>query len=303
MNVTNIMIRIKTIFSATVAILVLLFLFMVMACTQSGKQSGKPIITVSLLPQKYFVEKIAGDKFEVNVMVPPGASHENYDPAPAQIVGLANAVVYFRIGNIEFENTWIQKFSENYPNLQFVDLSENLDLIESADEHHHGQPEPHTWMSPANVKKMAETIYETLAKRDIENKSFYASNYQQFLKELDSLSAMITMKFQNSKSTSFIIYHPALTYYARDFGLTQWAIEMEGKSPSVQHIKNLIDIARRENIKVVLVQKQFDSSKAETIANEIGGIVIGIDPLNENWFEEIESITNKLSEALSKEKN
>jgi zinc transport system substrate-binding protein len=304
MNVMNKMNRVITVLYKSKATILFLLLIAILGCHPSKHHSGKPLITVSILPQKYFVEKIAGDKYDVNVMVPPGASHENYDPTPKQIVGLSNAVVYFRVGNIDFEKTWIQKFSENYPDLKFVNLSKKLDLIESADDnHHHGQTEPHTWMSPRNVKSMAKIIYETLVEMDMKNESFYTLNYKLFIQELDSLNELVRTKFQHSKSNSFIIYHPALTYYARDFGLIQWVIELEGKSPSVQHIRDLIDIAKREKIKAVLVQKQFDVSKAETIANEIGGIVIEIDPLNENWSKEIVDITNKLSEAFNKQSN
>jgi len=301
MSAMNKIIRIVKIFTKYRIKFLLLILVVSIACTQSKTFSGKPVITVSILPQKFFVEKIAGTKYHVNVMVPPGASHENYDPTPNQIIGLSNTLVYFRIGNIEFENTWIPRFAENYPNLLFVNLSKKLDLIENpADSEHIGQPEPHTWMSPLNAKLMAKSIYETLVELDPQNESYYTSNYKQFLIEIDSLINVIRTKFQDSKANSFIIYHPALTYYARDFGLTQWPIELEGKSPSVQHIRDLIDIAKREKIKAVLVQKQFDVTKAETIAHEIDGVIIEIDPLNENWSKEIMDITDKLKEVFSK---
>ncbi len=278
-----------------------LMLIALLGCRQTSNRSEKPVITVSILPQKYFVEKITGDRYKVNVMVPPGASHENYDPTPEQIIRLAEAIVYFRIGNIDFENSWIPKFAENYPELKFVSLSKHLNLIEgSDDDHHHGQSDPHIWMSPSNVKIMAKTIYETVVEKDMNNEPYYTLNYKLFIQELDSLNGFVRGKFKNAKSNSFIIYHPALTYYARDFGLIQQAIELEGKSPSVQHLTELIDLARRERIKIVLVQKQFDISKAETIANEIDGNVVEIDPMNENWQEEMVNITNKLSEAFSK---
>ncbi len=128
MNVMNKMKRVITFYRNPNNYYSFLLLIVILGCHPSKHHSGKPLITVSILPQKYFVEKIAGDKYDMNVMVPPGASHENYDPTPEQIVGLSNAVVYFRIGNIDFEKTWIQKFSENYPNLKFVNLSKKLDL-------------------------------------------------------------------------------------------------------------------------------------------------------------------------------
>jgi zinc transport system substrate-binding protein len=281
-------------------IMVFILIVLTMSCHRSKPESDKPVITVSILPQKYFVEKITGDKYAINVMVPPGASHENYDPTPQQIVDLSKTILYFRIGNIDFENTWISKFTENYPNLKFINLSNGLDLIANhEDDHHHGQTEPHTWMSPANVKGIAKNIFETMVEIDNKNEKFYNDNYQHFLQEIDSLDKMIENRLKDKKSNSFIIYHPALTYYARDYGLNQLALEVDGKNPSVYHIRSIIDLALKENIKAVLVQKQFDKSKAELIVQEIGGKVIEIDPLNENWSQELTEITIKLSEALN----
>jgi zinc transport system substrate-binding protein len=299
MNAINDLIKANISLLTINTILIMSLLILTMGCQNSKLKSDKPVITVSILPQKYFVEKIAGKKFEVNVMIPPGASHENYDPTPEQIINLSNTIVYFRIGNIEFENTWIPKFSENYPDLRLVNLTDNLDLMSCTDnDRHHGQTEPHTWMSPVNVKVIAKTIYETLLELDVQNKSFYTINYNQFQLEIDSITKFVKKQFQDSKSNSFIIYHPALTYYARDFGLKQYSLEVEGKSPSAYHIRKIIDIAKKENIRAILVQKQFDKSKAETIAKETGGKVIEIDPLNENWAQEITDITWKLSEAF-----
>jgi zinc transport system substrate-binding protein len=275
------------------ALMVVLF-----SCNQSKPEHGKQVITVSILPQKFFVEKIAGDKFEVNVMVPPGASHENYDPTPGQIVGLSNSKLYFRIGNIEFENTWMDKFRENYPNLKIIDLSKNIDLIENSDHHHnHGLIEPHTWMSPLNVKVMSKMIYEVLAGMDNMNENYYSVNYHQFLKEIDALNERVKEKLLHAHSKGFIIYHPALTYYARDYGLKQFSIEVEGKNPSAFHIRSLIDIAKKEKIRIVFVQKQFDRSRAETIAKEIDGIIIDIDPLAYEWDIQMMEITEKLVEV------
>lgn len=252
------------------------------------------------MPQKYFVEKIAGDKFLINVMVPPGASHESYDPTPGQIAGLSKAIVYFRIGNIEFENVWIAKFSDIYPELSIVDLSAHLQLITNPDAHDiHGQSEPHTWMSPGNVRIMAKDIYKTLTGIDKENEGFYKLNCDHFIAEIDSINELIKSRLLNIKSTGFIIYHPALTYYARDYGLNQYPLEIEGKNPSAFVIRQLIEISKKENIKTIVVQKQFDQTKAQIIADETGGKIISIDPLDYEWSNQILEITDKLSTSLN----
>lgn len=279
-------------------IIPVLFIIMV-SCNPIRKQNGKPVITVSIMPQKFFIEKIAGDKFLINVMVPPGVSHENYDPTPGQIAALSNTVVYIRIGNIEFENVWINKFSDIYPGLNIVDLSSHLQLIRNPDDHgNHAQNEPHTWMSPGNVVIMAKDIYESLAAIDRENEDYYKLKCEHFITEIDSINEIITSKFKNIKSSGFIIYHPALTYYAKDYGLNQYPLEIEGKSPSAFVIRQLIEISRKENIRTIVVQKQFDQSKAQIIADETGGKIISIDPLDYNWSNQILEITDKLSSSL-----
>lgn len=265
------------------------------ACSNNIK-SNKPIISVSILPQKYFVEKIAGDHFDINVLIPPGSSPATYDPTPAQIVELAKSQVYFKIGYIEFEKNWLDKFSGQYPKLNIIDNSKGIKLIENKyyDEdhgHHHGFIEPHTWMSPDNAKVIANSIYEALLKQDISNEAFYTKNYEQFISEIEELNQDISKQLHDIKSRSFIIYHPALTYFAKTYNLQQFPIELEGKNPSAFHIKQIIDTAKSQNIKIVFIQKQFDQEKAKTIAHEIGGTVIPIDPLDYNWADQLLTIS------------
>jgi len=261
----------------------------------------KKTITVSIIPQKFFVEKIAGDKFEINVMIPPGASPATYDPTPGQMAALAGSDIYFKIGHIEFEKTWINKIVRDYPQLEVVDTSKGIEFIEDSTHghhHHHGWIEPHIWMSPENIVIIAKSIFETLSGFDAENADFYEKNYNNFVGQVRALQVEIANKLTNLKSKSFIIYHPALTYFARDFGLDQIAVEIDGKDPSPMQMKKLIDKAREENIKVIFVQKQFDKTKAEIISKEINGTIVQIDPLDYRWDQQLLEITNKLAEHL-----
>lgn len=271
-------------------------LFLLISCT---KKTGnhKAVISVSILPQKYFVEQIAGDHFEINVLIPPGASPASYDPTPSQIVELAKSQIYFKIGYIEFEKNWLDKISGEYPQLNIIDNSVGLDLIENQEYdqdhgHHHGFIEPHTWMSPENVKIIARSIYEALLKFDNQSESYYTENYTRFILEIDSLDQDISTQLQHIPSRSFIIYHPALTYFAKAYKLQQLPIEIEGKNPSAYHIKQIIDTAISKNIQIVFIQKQFDQEKAKTIASEINGNVIPIDPLDYNWSDQLRTITS-----------
>lgn len=280
-----------------IAIIVILF-FSLNTCTNKTDNS-KAVISVSILPQKYFVEQIAGDHFDINVLIPPGASPASYDPTPSQIVELSKSEIYFKIGHIEFEKNWLNKISGEYPKLNIVDNSSGLDLIENQQYdkdhgHHHGFIEPHTWMSPENVKVMAKSIYEALLKFDSKNEPFYSKNYNQFILKIEKLNQDISAQLQDIPSRSFIIYHPALTYFAKDYKLKQIPIEIEGKNPSAYYIKKIIDTAKSQNIQIVFIQKQFDQEKAKIIANEINGRVIPIDPLDYNWQDQLRFISNAL---------
>jgi zinc transport system substrate-binding protein len=274
------------------------------SCQKKGS-GGMETITVSIIPQKYFVEKIAGDLFEINVMIPPGASPATYDPTPGQMAALAGSVMYFKIGHIEFEKTWMDKITRDYPHLKVIDTSTGIEFIEDSTHahthsHHHDQGwiEPHIWMSPQNVIIIAKSIYEALSEYDSKNSEIYFNNYTDFVQKVEKLHVEIANKVDDLKSKSFIIYHPALTYFARDFGLNQIAVEVDGKDPSPQQMKKMIDKARAENIKLIFVQKQFDKTKAEVISQEIDGKIIQIDPLAYNWDQQLMEITNKLLEHL-----
>jgi zinc transport system substrate-binding protein len=183
-----------------------------------------------------------------------------------------------------------------------------IDLIENEHDnpdigHHHGFIEPHTWMSPANVKIIANSMYTTILNLDIANESIYTHNYNKFISEIDTLNSKLYKQFQKIKSRSFIIYHPALTYFAEAYNLKQIPIEIDGKNPSAFHIKQIIDTARSQNIKIVFIQKQFDQEKARTIAHEIGGYVIPIDPLDYNWYDQLLTISETLLNDSNTERN
>ena len=271
-------------------------IFLLNACTVNTNEN-KSVISVSILPQKYFVEKIAGNNFEINVLIPPGASPATYDPTPAQIVELAKSKIYFKIGHIEFEKNWLDNISLEYPQLNIIDNSIGIDLLENKDNdhvHQHGFIEPHTWMSPENAKIIANSIYESILKLDKENEIFYTKNFNLLILEIDSLHRKLSMQFQDVQSRSFIIYHPALTYFAEAYNLHQISIETEGKNPSAFHIKQIIDTAKSQNIKIVFIQKQFDQEKAKAIAQEIEGLVIPIDPLDYNWHDQLLTISKAL---------
>ncbi|WP_372773980.1 metal ABC transporter solute-binding protein, Zn/Mn family [Mangrovibacterium sp.] len=256
-----------------------------MACSGPTK-SGKPTIAVTILPQKYFVEQLAGDLVTVNVLVPPGASPELYSLMPSQMTGLSSTLAWIGIGKIGFEEGWVDKIRESNPNLKYFDSSAQADWIAGKEEVHgdhvhlHGV-DPHIWSAPDEVKKLVNETYKALVQVLPEHRELLLANHNRFQTEIDSLDADLKATFEKLPSKKFLIFHPSLTYLARQYGLEQVAMEIDGKEPSPKHLKELAEIAKNENIKAIFVQKEFNMENARQMAREIGGEVIQIDPLNE----------------------
>ncbi|MBM6883438.1 metal ABC transporter solute-binding protein, Zn/Mn family [Bacteroides caecigallinarum] len=275
-------------------LLTLLILLLTVSCSNI-KENEKPTITVTLEPLRYFTEAIAGDKFNIVSMVPEGNSPETYDPTPQQMVSLGKSVAYLRIGYIGFELAWIGKLQENLPTLKFYDTSTGVNLIHQQCSHSHSGEtneqhsqgiEPHIWNSTENAKIIAENIYKALNELDSKNSEYYQNRLDSLLGIIDETDNEIRSIISNSNKT-FLIYHPALTYFAKDYGLEQISIEEGGKEPSPAHLQSLIKLCKEKNAEVIFVQQEFDMRNAETIANELNLKVILINPLNYNWKEEM----------------
>jgi zinc transport system substrate-binding protein len=269
---------------------------------ESGNgDDGKPVVTVSILPQKTFVEKIGGDDFKINVLVPPGASPAAYTLLPSQLKDIAKSEVWFRIGYIGFEQSWHEKIVEANKEMEVVNLSENLDLIygeevQHGDHVHVGGIDPHIWLSPRLVKQMAKRITDQLSDLHPEKSTEYKANYLEFVKEIDQLDIEIRNILKEYRGSEFITFHPSLAYFARDYGLIQHSLESGGKEPTPQHLKEVVDMAKENNIGVIFIQSEFDRDHARVFANEIDGEVIEIRPLDPAWAENLMEITYILSD-------
>lgn len=272
---------------------IMITLFFV-SCGQTIR-TDEPTITVSILPQKYFVEKIAGDQFAVHVMIPEGAPPSNYDPTPLDLQRLSHSDAYFRIGRIGFELANMEKIADLNPELPIYDLSENIEIIGEAchqhdHAHQHSSGDPHIWLSPRNAKQIAQNCFAALSALKPESEALFYDNLTLLNQEIDSLDHALQTKLRPLEGETFFIYHPALTYFARDYNLNQVALEFEGKSPSPVHLQKMIEQAREEQIKVVFIQREFDRSNASVLAKEINGSLIVINPLSSDWIEEISVI-------------
>lgn len=267
------------------------------AC-QGKKEGGTRTISVTIEPQRYFAEKIAGDLFHINCVTPAGQSPETYDPTPQQMVQISQSQAYFRIGEIGFEQAWMKNLQSQNPDMVVFDLSEGMELIKNEEEaheegeahhhhHHHGSVDPHIWTSISGARVIAQNTCQAFIKLDPENQEVYRAGYQRLIEEIDSTEAEMKQLLQPLAGTAFIIYHPALTYFAREFGLKQLCIELDGKEPSPAQLKQLLETATQSGAKVVFVQQEFDQKNAELIAKETGCRLVTINPLSYNWQDEM----------------
>ncbi len=266
-----------------------------------GAEKRQPdAVSVSIEPLRYFVDRIGGGDFKVNVVVPAGTNPEIYEPTPETLKAVARSAAYLAVGHIEFELAMLKAIERNSPGVRFVTLSDGIAPVESSHYHedhghNHTAVDPHVWVAPREVKAMAGNILNTLRQIMPDSAAKYEANYRDFAAALDSMDSVATRTLGAMPVKTVLVQHPALTYLARDYGFTQVSIEHEGKEPSVKHIKELVDVARAAGVKKVFCQREFSPAPAQAVAAEIGGEVVFIDLLSYDWESNIFHIINSLN--------
>ncbi len=261
---------------------------------KSQTSNDKIGVVVTVGPQEEFVKRVGGDRVNVMVMVPQGADPHTYEPLPNQMKQVQDAKIYFIVGSgIEFELAWMDKLTAINPQMEVVNTSQGIELLPNTEEHEGN--DPHVWVSPKNAKIMVENIYTKLVEIDPENKDYYQKNRDEYLNKLDELDKNTTKILSNQKNRNIMVYHPSWAYFCRDYDLKQIPIESQGKEPTPQGIASLIDQARRDNIRVIFVSPQFSSSNAQVIAREIGGRVVVVNPLSNNYIKNMKTVAESFA--------
>ena len=281
----------------------LLFLTFSLAACAERKVEVENRAVVSIAPLKPLVKSILGDDFEVSVLVPQGASPETFEPTPKQLREVEKARFVFSTGLLDFEHQLLHRTARNE---QIVNLSQGIELIAGTCSHtHHAHSkcshghahgiDPHIWCSPKALGKMAENIHTAIA-REMPDSTKYEERYTALCIKLLELDEEVSELCKQSSKSLFVIYHPALTYMARDYELTQVAIENEGKEPSVRRIAEIIEIARTNNLRHIFYQSEFPASSVEVICNDLGATAVEINPLDEDIFTNIRRIATLITE-------
>jgi zinc transport system substrate-binding protein len=268
----------------------------------------KPTVAVGIEPLKYFVDRLSGGAVEVVVMVSAGASPATYEPKPRQLVALSKADLYFAV-EVPFERAWLPRFRGANEKMKIVKLYEGIERQQLAEHchdhdhdhahHDHGEmPDPHFWLSPRLGLHIGRMMLQEMQIAYPELALQMESNWRRFAGEIVALDTRLMRQFRDQRGAAFLVYHPSWGYFARDYGLRQVAVESGGREPRPAQLKKLIDQARSEGVRAVLIQPQFDKRSAETIASAVKAKVLIADPLASDWLGNLRTVADRVSSAV-----
>jgi zinc transport system substrate-binding protein len=289
--------NIKKLLRNTFGVMIILSGMLLFGCSnneQENVKEDKPIIAVTIVPEQTFVEAVCGDLAEVVVLVPPGNSPENYEPTPMVIEKFSKASLYFSIGVSTEEANILPKATD----IKTIALQDEVALIYDDRTFESNERDPHIWLSPKRVKVMIEVISREMGKLDVANKETYEKNAKAYIEQLDELDKEIKESLDGVQNKKIIVYHPAFGYLADDYSLEMYALEEEGKESTVMHLQEMIDLAKKENIKAIFYQEEIDSSQSKAFAEEIGGKTVQLSPLAADYIDNLKKMAETISEVM-----
>ncbi|MRI58706.1 MAG: cation ABC transporter substrate-binding protein [Epsilonproteobacteria bacterium] len=253
---------------------------------------AREIIAVSILPQKYIVDRIVGEAFETIALLPPGASPATFAPKPSTILKLKKSKLYLTIG-VPFEQALLSRIET--PSVDMGRYLKRFAMDHHHEEHDHEGLDPHLWLSPPHIMLLARATLQEAIHLDPKAKETFLHNYRTFIKELGALDAKIYKKILRSSTKSFLVYHPSFGYFAKVYDLRQIAIEQEGKEPKPKELMELVKLAKKERIETIFIEPQFPKKSALFLAKKLGAKVVTIDPLAYDLLSNLEKIADAVS--------
>ncbi|MDJ0766096.1 MAG: zinc ABC transporter substrate-binding protein [Myxococcota bacterium] len=263
-----------------------------MGCGKTREAPPKPVVAVSIVPQAYFVRRIAGDSVRVEVMIPPGANPATYEPTVDQMTALSKAALYVKVGHesFPFEQAWLDKLLAQAPSATVIDSTKGISLISG---------DPHVWVSPRQARKMAQTIAAGLKAIVPSKADAFDRNLNALQSDMDAMDAGFKALFSDLSLRRFYVFHAAWTYFAKDYGLEQVSLEHGHREPSSHAIQEVVVSAKEAGVKTIFAQPQMSAKSAELVAQEIGGRVVIIDPLAADWMVELRRAAKEIQKALT----
>jgi zinc transport system substrate-binding protein len=286
------------------------------ADARAGAADAQLQVVVSVLPQQYWVERIAGPRVAVLTLVQPGDNEATYSPGPATLAALDGARTWFTMG-VHFELAWLDRITRDRPGLEIVPLYAGLPLrqVEAGiavssgrpaarshahghDHDHAGMPDPHTWTDPRLATLMVQRIAETLARLDPAGAEIYATRSEALQDELLALHEEITARLTPVRGGTFVVFHPSWGYFADAYGLYQLPIEISGREPGPRGLAEVIRRGREAGVRVVFVQQQFSQRSALAVAEALDARVVEADPLALDYIDNLRAVSIRMAQAL-----
>lgn len=268
---------------------------------------GRLPLTVSIEPQRALLEEIGGDRVKVTTLLDNGADPETFEPAMATVMALENSAAWLQVGAIPFEHELEERVAQGNSHLVTVNTSDGIELItdshhhhgehEEDEDHHHGhshETDPHTWSSVRNMKVMASNMLEALTRLDPDGAEYYAGRCRLLVARLDSLDAEYTRRLAPARGKAFMVWHPSLSYFARDYGLRQVSVTPDHREISLIQLQDVIDHAIKEGVGLFFEQSSYDPRLSSTVRRHIGGVCRKFDPLDYRWQAGLDSVVSAI---------
>lgn len=281
-------------------VLYLLFIPLLLCSAKKGSLE-KPIVLVTIAPYAYFVERIAQETVQTEILIPPGVNLHIYEPTPKQVEASIKAAVWLRIDE-PFEKKMVITLKEKNPKQIVVNLQDNIDLLsddakelgscQGHGDHHHGEEDLHTWLSPKRALQQAEAIFQTLVARFPEHKALYQKNFHTLSSDLQNLNQELKNRLLPFKNNAILVSHPALGYFCHDYQLIQLSVECEGKEPRPKDIEQLIHRAKSYSVRSVFLQQGYDNRGAQIIGEKLQLPIYQIDPYAKEYIKTMRQITD-----------
>ena len=284
--------------------LVLILALAACASPVARDEPDKLDISVSILPQQWFVDQIGGDRVRTQALVGSGDDPHTYEPSPKQMTNLADSELYFTIG-VEFEAVWLPRFESSNPKMQVVDSAAGIERIPAIGEHENAgstgsETDPHIWFSPSRMKQMAQTMAQAMQAADPQNADFYQENLDALLVKIDAVDAEVRAQLEGSKREHFMVVHPAWGYVAQDYGLQMLAVEIGGSEPAPETLSQIIELAKEYGVNTLVIEKGSNARLADSIKEQAGiQYVVEWDPMAYDWPASMQLIAETLHRALN----
>ncbi len=274
----------------------ILSLLIITALPTVNSIKAKEVTTaVTIVPQKQFVSVVAGENSEVTVMIPPGYSPGNYAPRPSELTKFSDADIYFSIGVPADIQNILPKAKEFNQDIKIVNLAERVSQKYDDRTFPNGSRDPHIWLSPKRVIHIVKVIRDELINLNPQKEQLYKENTAEYIEKIRETDQKVKSILNEKENNYFLVYHPSFGYFADEYNLNMVSIEEGGKEATAKHLQEIIDFAKKNNIERIFYQAEIDSRQTQALAEEIGAELVKLDPLAENYLNNLIEMAKKLA--------